>query len=171
MSSLTWDWILLPSSRISTWWLTSRVTSRRRSFTSRISRIFCFSSIVRVDHGGDDVGQDAGIGDRLGHRPELLGEEGGELDDPLEEADEVRHQRLDLDVLDLPVLQVFHAGPEVGLPLHQFDDAEPADPLEEELGLVVGGLGHPEDHDARADAVKILHFVRGLPPGRRPASA
>jgi hypothetical protein len=71
----------------------------------------------RVDHGGDDVGQDAGFGDRLGHCPELLGEEGRELHDPLEEADEVRHQRLDLDVLGLPVLQILHAGAEVGLSL------------------------------------------------------
>ena len=115
-----------------------------------------------IDHGGDEIGEDAGIGNRLDHRPELLRKKGGELDDPFEQADQVRHQRLDLDILHLDVFQVFHAGPEVGFSLLKFKNPEPADPLEEELGLVIGGLGHPEDHDARADAVIILRQTRDL---------
>ena len=112
-----------------------------------------------VDDGGDHVGQDPWGCDGFRHRPEFLGQQRRQLDDPVEEIHQVRHQRLRLQVLDLFILQAVHPGLDVGLSGHEFRDAEAADPLDEQLRLVIAGLGHLQDDAARPDGMEILRLV------------
>ena len=115
-----------------------------------------------VDDGGDHVGQGPRGGDGFGHGPEFLGQQGRQLDDPVEQVHQIRHQRLRLQVLGFFILDVDHPRLDVGFARHEFRDAETADPLDEKLRLVIAGLGHFQNDATGPDLIKITGFVTGF---------
>ncbi|MFH1605496.1 MAG: 4-hydroxy-3-methylbut-2-enyl diphosphate reductase, partial [Pseudomonadota bacterium] len=60
------------------------------------------------------------------------------------------------------VLDVFHAGPEIGFPFHKFDDAETVDPLEEELDQVPAGSTLIFSAHGVSQAIRREAEARGL---------
>jgi len=115
-----------------------------------------------VDDGGDQVRQNAGIGNGLGHGAEFLGEKRSQFDDPLEEAHQIRHEGLDFYILAFLFLDRFNPGLEIGLAGDEFPDPKPLYPLDEELGLLLRRFGHLQDNGAGPDSVKIFRIVGRL---------
>ena len=115
-----------------------------------------------INDGGDHVREDTGRGDGLCHGAEFLGQKRGELYDPVEKIHQISHQCFDLKVFDFLIFKGFYPGLDIGFLFHEGYNSEPADPLNQQLCLVIGCFSHFQNHAARADRMKIFRLIFGF---------
>ena len=126
-----------------------------RSLTSSSSNSSCFSAVLIVDVGREEVRE---VG-RLVHvhcrDEQLVRQVRCEAHYLAEQVERVSGKRLELDrVLDL-VDKALDAGLQVGLRLRVVLDTEPCHTLDQQLHLPVGKLEHARYRHRRADVVEV----------------
>ncbi len=100
---------------------------------------------AQADAAGHQVGQLAGVLHVGGHHRQLVRHAAVQLHQPLEEVLDRSGQGLGLQVLFHLLRQDLHSGPQVGLLLHPFPDADALQPLDRQADGAVRRSEHPVD--------------------------